>query len=321
MRASSISEYQRSRARYQLSKPGERIQRDADAALAEADAARAVSNESIHIRENPCVVEAAADAACLRPLVCTSGSAATVVLMPLDALAATGCRFAYHGDFDWPGIVLANRIIRRYGALPWRMGAEDYERLAARSRSEGIPQPPLGGQPVSAAGDPRLSPSMTALGVALHEEAALDLLVDDLSGRSQEGLGTRGGYPGSEPRFWEPPGSRRALRAPPSNPAKRLIARQVIRPIGRSRRTSAAGRAGPTVERPTVVRLFRYCPGWRPSAARTVGGPGLDGRGVRCAERERRSERCTAACPGPSGNFRTESAGHGGNHLVLPPGG
>ncbi|MCZ2527766.1 TIGR02677 family protein [Streptomyces sp. NPDC059506] len=49
--ASSISEYQRSRARYQLSKLGERIQRDADGVLAEADAAREVSNELLALVE------------------------------------------------------------------------------------------------------------------------------------------------------------------------------------------------------------------------------------------------------------------------------
>ncbi|MEU7044706.1 TIGR02679 family protein [Streptomyces varsoviensis] len=136
----------------------------------------------VHICENPRVVEAAADAGCSRPLVCTSGSAATVVLTLLDALASTGCRFAYHGDFDWPGIALANRITRRYGARPWRMGADDYEHLVSRSQAEGIPQLPLAGQPVSAVWDAGLAPAMAALGVALHEEATLDLLVDDLSG-------------------------------------------------------------------------------------------------------------------------------------------
>ncbi|MDI3423088.1 TIGR02679 family protein [Streptomyces luteolus] len=135
----------------------------------------------IHICENPRVVEAAADAACVQPIVCTSGSAATVVFTLLDALAATGCRFAYHGDFDWPGIALANRVIRRYEALPWRMGTADYEHLAARSQAEGIPQLALDGQPVDADWDPGLAPAMTALGVALHEEATLDLLVADLS--------------------------------------------------------------------------------------------------------------------------------------------
>ncbi|MEU9737037.1 TIGR02677 family protein [Streptomyces sp. NPDC048002] len=51
VRASSISEYQRSRSRYQLSKVGERIQRDADGVLAEADAAREVSNELLALVE------------------------------------------------------------------------------------------------------------------------------------------------------------------------------------------------------------------------------------------------------------------------------
>ncbi|MFF3734571.1 TIGR02679 family protein [Streptomyces sp. NPDC002476] len=136
----------------------------------------------VHICENPRVVEAAADAACSGALVCTSGSAATVVFTLLDALASTGCCFAYHGDFDWPGIALANRVIRRYGALPWRMGAEDYERLAAAGQAEGVPQLPLDGRPVEADWDPGLAPAMAALGVALHEEAALELLVGDLSG-------------------------------------------------------------------------------------------------------------------------------------------
>ncbi|MGW0826321.1 TIGR02679 family protein [Streptomyces sp. NPDC002845] len=135
----------------------------------------------IHVCENPRVVEAAADAACVQPLVCTSGSAATVVFTLLDALAVTGCRFAYHGDFDWPGIALANRVIRRYEAQPWRMGTADYEHLAARSQAEGIPQLALDGQLINADWDPDLTPAMTALGVALHEEATLDLLVDDLS--------------------------------------------------------------------------------------------------------------------------------------------
>lgn len=51
VKASSISEYQRSRSRYQLSKLGERIQRDADGVLAEADAAREVSNELLALVE------------------------------------------------------------------------------------------------------------------------------------------------------------------------------------------------------------------------------------------------------------------------------
>ncbi|WP_055546296.1 TIGR02679 family protein [Streptomyces sp. NBRC 110028] len=135
----------------------------------------------VRICENPRVVEAAADAACSQPLVCTSGSAATAVLTLLDALAAGGCHFAYHGDFDWPGIALANRIIRRYDARPWRLSTEDYEQLATRTQAQGVPQLPLVGEPVTANWDPGLAPAMTGLGIALHEEATLDLLVADLS--------------------------------------------------------------------------------------------------------------------------------------------
>nr|WP_258045096.1 TIGR02677 family protein [Streptomyces sp. SM11] len=49
--ASSITEYQRSRARYQLSRLGERVQRNADGVLADADAAREVSNELLALVE------------------------------------------------------------------------------------------------------------------------------------------------------------------------------------------------------------------------------------------------------------------------------
>ncbi|WP_328433563.1 TIGR02679 family protein [Streptomyces sp. NBC_00425] len=135
-----------------------------------------------HVRvcENPRVVEAAADTGRTAPLVCTSGSATTVVLTLLDALAASGCTFAYHGDFDWPGIALANRITHRYGAEPWRMRAADYEYLAARTQVYGTPQVALVGTPAEAVWDAELAPTMDALGIALHEEAALDLLLEDL---------------------------------------------------------------------------------------------------------------------------------------------
>jgi uncharacterized protein (TIGR02679 family) len=134
----------------------------------------------VHVCENPHVVEAAADTGCTAPMVCTSGSATTVVLTLLDALAASGCTFAYHGDFDWPGIALANRIMHRYGAEPWRMRAADYEYLATRTQVRGTPQIALTGPPAEAVWDAELAPTMDALGIALHEEAALDLLLEDL---------------------------------------------------------------------------------------------------------------------------------------------
>jgi uncharacterized protein (TIGR02679 family) len=126
------------------------------------------------------VVEAAADAGRTRPLVCVSGNPGTVALTLLDALATAGAAFAYRGDFDWPGIAIAARMIRRYRARPWRMNAADYEEHVATARDRGTPLLPLTGTPAEAWWDPELTPAMRAMGVAVQEESALDLIISDL---------------------------------------------------------------------------------------------------------------------------------------------
>ncbi|MEV5748322.1 TIGR02679 family protein [Actinoallomurus sp. NPDC052308] len=134
----------------------------------------------VFVCENPRVVEAAADRGCVRPLVCASGNPTTTALTLLDALHAAGARLTYRGDFDWPGIAIANRVIDRYAARPWRMRAADYEQHVATARDRGTPLLPLTGAPVDALWDPELTPAMTALGVAVQEESALELLLTDL---------------------------------------------------------------------------------------------------------------------------------------------
>jgi len=135
----------------------------------------------VFVCENPRVVEAAAEAACRRPLVCTSGNPSTTVLTLLDALAAAGARLAYRGDFDWAGVAMANRILVRYDARPWRMSAADYEQHVRAARDRATPLQPLSGQPVAAGWDQELAPAMQALGVAVQEESALELLLTDLA--------------------------------------------------------------------------------------------------------------------------------------------
>lgn len=135
----------------------------------------------VHVCENPRVVEAASDARCARALVCTSGNPDTTVLTLLDALASAGARFAYRGDFDWPGVAIAARMIRRYGARPWRMSAADYEEHVAVARERGTPLQPLSGSPVEAWWDLELTPAMRSLGVGVQEESALELLLSDLA--------------------------------------------------------------------------------------------------------------------------------------------
>lgn len=136
---------------------------------------------TVFVCENPRVVEAAAEAGCQRPMVCGSGYPTHTVLTLLDALVSGGATLVYRGDFDWPGVAIANRIIGRYGARPWRMGASDYEVQVARARARGTPLRVLSGEPTPSRWDDELTAAMTTIGVAVHEESVLDLLLADLS--------------------------------------------------------------------------------------------------------------------------------------------
>lgn len=141
---------------------------------------RLAPGTEVFVCENPRIVEAAADAGSSRWLVCTAGNPATVVTVLLDALADAGARLAYRGDFDWPGIAMANRMFSGYPARPWRMSAADYAEHAAAARDRGTPLQPLSGPPVDASWDPELTPAMSGLGLAIQEESALELILADL---------------------------------------------------------------------------------------------------------------------------------------------
>jgi uncharacterized protein (TIGR02679 family) len=128
---------------------------------------------TVLICENPRVLEAVAERHGSRhPVICTSGQPALVVLDVLRALA--DARLLYHGDFDWPGIAIANRLITEAGVTPWRMAGSDY--FAA------LPQAalPLAGAPIDPTWDPELGAAMRYHGLAIHEEAVLGHLIDGL---------------------------------------------------------------------------------------------------------------------------------------------
>ncbi|MBV9796282.1 MAG: DUF2399 domain-containing protein, partial [Actinobacteria bacterium] len=84
----------------------------------------------------------------------------------------------YHGDFDWPGVAIARRILERGVAQPWRLGRVDYyeavDRLPAGRRLM------LTGRAEVTPWEPELAPAMAAANVAVHEEAIVDLLLADL---------------------------------------------------------------------------------------------------------------------------------------------
>jgi uncharacterized protein (TIGR02679 family) len=135
-----------------------------------------VRGRTVFVCENPSVVAAAANrlGAGTAALVCANAHPGAAATLLLRQLAGAGARLRYHGDFDWPGITIANGIIARFAAAPWRLDAGYYRSAAARGG------PRLRGSPVTAAWEPPLTEAMLALGVKVEEERVLDDLLVDL---------------------------------------------------------------------------------------------------------------------------------------------
>jgi uncharacterized protein (TIGR02679 family) len=130
---------------------------------------------TVFICENPSVVAAAANrlGAASQPLVCIDGQPRTAARLLLNQLGSAGVRLRYHGDFDWPGIQIANIILARHRAEPWRMNVMDYRPAATGALG-------LSGPPVAASWDAELMPAMCDVGRAVHEEQVVDDLMTDL---------------------------------------------------------------------------------------------------------------------------------------------
>lgn len=129
----------------------------------------------VFVCENPSVVDAAArelgDAG--PPLVCLQGQPSLAADVLLRQLAPAGLR--YHGDFDWGGIRIANRLHGRFGFEPWRYRTADLERAAD------LPGTALKGTPVDALWDAALRPALERRATRLEEEQVLEDLLADLA--------------------------------------------------------------------------------------------------------------------------------------------
>jgi len=139
-----------------------------------------VAQRAVFVCENPNIVAIAADTlgAKCAPLVCTDGMPAAAQQTLLSQLAAAGARLHYHGDFDWPGIAIANVVMQQFGALPWRFGAQDYRAAAGAAAESSRRLAPHGRD---ACWDGELKGVMLALKTPVDEEAVVDLLLADLS--------------------------------------------------------------------------------------------------------------------------------------------
>lgn len=130
----------------------------------------------VHLCENPSVIAEAANrlGPVCAPIVCTSTHPAAAATVLLRLLGEAGAELRYHGDFDWPGITIANGIVTRFGARPWRLDADAYRRAADAG---GLP---LAGRPVTAVWDGQLTAAMREAGIKVEEERVLEDLLHDL---------------------------------------------------------------------------------------------------------------------------------------------
>ena len=133
--------------------------------------------EVVSVCESPQVMQAAVRAGTATPLLCLSGNPASVGTRLLGHLIAAGNPVRYHGDFDWPGVAIAGRVIEQ-GATPWRMSAGDYTRAVAALDADHAVA--LTGRPARTPWDPSLASAMSTHGLAVHEEFVLSDLLGDL---------------------------------------------------------------------------------------------------------------------------------------------
>jgi uncharacterized protein (TIGR02679 family) len=137
--------------------------------------------ERVFVCENPRVLEMALDAGCRAPALCTQGQPSVVVTTLIHRLRSWGVELHYHGDFDWPGVAIANVLIATHGCAPWRMSSGDYLDGLGKLAPLVGDLPILGDLPVVASWDEGLAPAMAAARRAIHEELVLDDLLTDMS--------------------------------------------------------------------------------------------------------------------------------------------
>lgn len=147
---------------------------------------------AVFVTENPSVLSAATELPGAR-IVCTSGTPSRIEVTALGRLAAAGWNLHVRADFDDAGITHTSAILAEAPtARPWRMSSSDYlGALDAGGSASRLRLDRLGVTPW----DPGLASVMAARGVAVYEEALLDLLLDDL--RATSVLDGAGPAPGS----------------------------------------------------------------------------------------------------------------------------
>lgn len=142
-----------------------------------------VGTQRVWVCENPIVLASAADelGAAGPPMVCVGGQPSTAAIRLLTLLVSNGAELAYHGDFDWGGIRIANALRERFEWQQWRFNAKAY-----RAALESVTGGKLTGRPTDAAWDPDLRRELEHHGVHVQEELVLTELLADLRNHSAQ---------------------------------------------------------------------------------------------------------------------------------------
>lgn len=145
-----------------------------------------VGGRDVFVCENPNLIAIAADRLGRRcaPMICTDGMPAAAQRTLLSQVVRAGARLRYHGDFDWPGLRIANHVIREYAARPWRFGASDY---AAAVQAAPRPGLILEGSPVVPSWDEELGTLMRAHQLSIAEESVAEPLLQDIDATRDAG--------------------------------------------------------------------------------------------------------------------------------------
>ena len=130
--------------------------------------------------ENPRLVEAAAERDLPCGVVASNGNPTTAVITLVQQLQRSGAAISYHGDFDTPGIAICRRM-HAAGCTPWMMDASDYEAAVGLAQRSGVQ---LASDPHDCGTtpwDPALQEVFGRRRLIVHEEFALDSVLDDFS--------------------------------------------------------------------------------------------------------------------------------------------
>ena len=130
----------------------------------------------IYVCENPSILAAAANriGANCPPMVCVEGHPSLACWVLLERLCSREFQLAYHGDFDWGGIRIANKLYAAFGFEPWRFTSTSHCIRSKHHRKLRRPES-------EARWDRSLFETVRRAGVSVEEESAIDELLADLT--------------------------------------------------------------------------------------------------------------------------------------------